>query len=392
MGRDSMSEWKKCRLGDELEEVIDNRGRNPKEYFTKGYPVIDNYLISNTLHPDLKKVTRFICDQDYKNFIRDYLKPGDVLLTLVGNGIGNVSICQTSKCVIIQNTIGLRTKQILNSLYLYYWLKNNKELLTNFDRGAAQPSIRQTDILNISLLLPPLPEQKKVAAILSSLDDKIELNNLMNRNLEQQAQAVFREWFVDHPEKKIKKGTLSDICVYSKESVMIEILTPDTYISTENLLQNKMGIQRSASLPAVEQTTKFNTGDVVISNIRPYFKKIYYCTFTGGCSTDVLCFVPKNPRYSIYMYQVLFDDAFFDYAVSGSKGTKMPRGDKKQIMNYTIAVPSDELLTKYTKIVKPMVEQVTKNNEENKRLAASRDTLLPELMNGNILDKYYSCI
>ena len=148
---------------------------------------------------------------------------------------------------------------------------------------------------------------------------------------------------------------------------------------------NKAGAIDATSLPSIQQTTKCHKGDVLISNIRPYFKKIVYVTDNGcGCSTDVLCFVPKEDRYSAFLFGTLYMDRFFDYMVAGSKGTKMPRGDKQQIMSYPVVRPSEESLDLFNGVVMPMLDQISSNRIENIKLKALRDTLLPRLMSGEL--------
>ncbi len=132
------------------------------------------------------------------------------------------------------------------------------------------------------------------------------------------------------------KFNLLDVCDYAKGKIDVALLDEDTYISTENMMPNKGGITSASSLPAVVQTQAFFAGDVLVSNIRPYFKKIWFAEFDGGCSNDVLVFRAKEGVSKRFLYYVLADNAFFDYSMATSKGTKMPRGDKTAIMNYEV--------------------------------------------------------
>ena len=129
------------------------------------------------------------------------------------------------------------------------------------------------------------------------------------------------------------KYNLADICEYTKSKVDVAILDEETYISTENMIPNKGGITNASSLPTITQTQAFFAGDVLISNIRPYFKKIWFAEFDGGCSNDVLVLRAKHGVSKRFLYYVLLDDTFFKYSMATSKGTKMPRGDKEAIMN-----------------------------------------------------------
>lgn len=164
------------------------------------------------------------------------------------------------------------------------------------------------------------------------------------------------------------KYKLSDICEYAKEKIKISDLDENTYISTENMLPNKSGITQAASLPTQEQTQAFMKNDVLVSNIRPYFKKIWFATFDGGCSNDVLVFRAKNGINSWFLHYVLSDDSFFDYSMATSKGTKMPRGDKKAIMEYEVPKLSYEEQSKIASILEVIDEKIELNSSINKNL------------------------
>lgn len=129
---------------------------------------------------------------------------------------------------------------------------------------------------------------------------------------------------------------LQDICDYRKGRTVVSELTVKNYISTENLVPNKGGVVDAASLPSADTTQLYYEGDVLVSNIRPYFKKIWLAKEKGGCSNDVLVFTAKPGTDSTFLYYVLANDRFFDYSTASSKGTKMPRGDKNAIMMYEV--------------------------------------------------------
>jgi len=179
-------------------------------------------------------------------------------------------------------------------------------------------------------------------------------------------------------------GILADICSYSKDKIEISKLSLDTYYSTENMLPEKSGAVKATSLPTTSQTTACHKGDTLISNIRPYFKKIVYCEDDCGCSTDVLCFKPVHPRYTAYLFSTLYADSFFNFMVAGAKGTKMPRGDKQQIMTYPVVLPSEKDLSEFNSVATPILTQIYSNRTESERLSAIRDTLLPKLILGEI--------
>jgi type I restriction enzyme S subunit len=166
------------------------------------------------------------------------------------------------------------------------------------------------------------------------------------------------------------KSDLSSICEYRKGKVDVSLLTPSTYISTENMISNKGGITTATTLPTIPQTQEYRKGDVLVSNIRPYFKKIWKAKFDGGCSNDVLVFAAKDGTDPDFLYYVLADDTFFEYSMAISKGTKMPRGDKASIMRYQ--VPSVELpkQRRIASILRSLDEKIELNTEINNNLVA----------------------
>ena len=228
-----------------------------------------------------------------------------------------------------------------------------------------------------------LIETDKVVSILKTLYSKIANNKEINDNLSQQIQAIYSNEF--DPTTHTPSGVLADICAYSSDRIPVSELSVSTYYSTENIQPNKKGSVDATSLPSITQTTGCHKGDVLISNIRPYFKKIVYVTDDScGCSTDVLCFVPKEDQYSAFLFGTLYMDRFFDYMAAGSKGTKMPRGDKQQIMNYPVVLPDKESLDLFNGLIGPMLDQIATNRIESSRLATLRDALLPKLMSGEL--------
>ena len=166
------------------------------------------------------------------------------------------------------------------------------------------------------------------------------------------------------------KYNLSDICDYAKGKIDVALLDEDTYISTENMMPNKGGITRASSLPTVAQTQSFFAGDVLVSNIRPYFKKIWLAVYDGGCSNDVLVFRAKEGMSKRFLYYVLADDAFFEFAMATSKGTKMPRGDKKAIMTYEVPAFTFEEQENIAGMLEVLDRKKQINTEINENLAA----------------------
>ena len=164
------------------------------------------------------------------------------------------------------------------------------------------------------------------------------------------------------------KCKLSDICSFRRGKVSVDRLNTNNYISTENMLPNKGGITEASSLPTVPLTQEYRKGDVLVSNIRPYFKKIWKAKYDGGCSNDVLVFAANSNTDKDFLYYILANDEFFAYSMATSKGTKMPRGDKTSIMQYEVPVMDIELQRRIASILKSIDEKIELNNAINNNL------------------------
>lgn len=169
---------------------------------------------------------------------------------------------------------------------------------------------------------------------------------------------------------------LNDICSYAKGKTAVAGLTAQNYISTENMLPNKGGITTATNLPAVDQTQAYRKNDVLVSNIRPYFKKIWHAEYDGGCSNDVLVFRAAEGVDPIFLYYVLADDTFFNYATATSKGTKMPRGDKSAIMEYGVPALDIEVQRKIGALLRSIDQKIAINSKINDNLSAQIEAFL----------------
>ena len=164
------------------------------------------------------------------------------------------------------------------------------------------------------------------------------------------------------------KCKLSDICVFRKGKVDVSKLTLKTYISTENMLPNKGGVTEASSLPTVQLTQEYKKGDILVSNIRPYFKKIWQAKCDGGCSNDVLVFQGNSNIDGDFLYYILANDDFFAYSMATSKGTKMPRGDKTSIMQYEVPIFDIDTQRKIASVLRSLDEKIELNSTINNNL------------------------
>ncbi len=358
-------------------------------FVPSGFPIIDGANLKGYKVTD--NITKFVTEEKARSLSRSIAHRGDVIVTISGT-IGQIayipedSLYDEYLCSQRQFRVSFDSSMVyVPYLVFYFHTFEGQNKILSFANQTGVPALSQPlkNFKKIRLCLPSLQEQRRIASIVETINDKIENNIKINDNLADLLQTIYQERF-GNDILAVNQGVLSDICSYSRDKVAVSELNVRTYFSTENMLSGKAGSTEATSLPTTSQTTACHKGDTLISNIRPYFKKIVYCEDKCGCSTDVLCFTPSQPCYSAYLFSTLYADKFFAFMVAGSKGTKMPRGDKQQIMTYPVVLPSEEELAGFNTIASPLLEQIYSNRAENKRLSILRDTLLPKLMSGEI--------
>lgn len=385
-----MSSWRVCKLEDILEKVIDNRGRNPKQYTDIGIPVIDNFMIKNQKHINLAESKRFLDDDAYKNFIRKHIQYKDVLITLVGNGYGNISQAPINKAVIIQNTIGLRCNGNADNDFLFYCLMFNNEEILNFDRGAAQPSIKVGDLKSLDISLPPIEEQKAIAEVLSSFDDKIDLLHRQNKTLEDLAQTLFRQWFIEEAKEEWEVGTLDEIVDFNP-SYKLKQGELATYLAMESVQTDKS----SASgwyKREVASGAKFMNNDTLLARITPSLEngKTAFVDFLeedeiGWGSTEFIVMRMKDGYHPFISYLIARNQDFRDFAIGNMTGsTGRQRAQAEDLKKYEVAIPPFDEIQKLNELLEPIPPKIKANWKQIQTLENLRDTLLPKLLSGEV--------
>lgn len=171
---------------------------------------------------------------------------------------------------------------------------------------------------------------------------------------------------------------LSSLCSYAKGKVSVDTLSKRNYVSTENMMPNKGGIVDAGALPSAQYTQQYIKDDILVSNIRPYFKKIWMADDDGGCSNDVLVFRADRGCDSTFLYYILANDAFFNYASATSKGTKMPRGDKTAIMQYKVPCFNYETQLRIGKLLRSIDDRIAVNKKINDNLYAQAKAIFAQ--------------
>lgn len=189
-------------------------------------------------------------------------------------------------------------------------------------------------------------------------------------------QTKFKETEIGMIPEDWEVKRLGDVAIYITEKINVNELNIKSFISTENMLPNKGGINDASSLPQIGKTNKFKINDILFSNIRTYFKKLWLAKFNGGCSNDVLVIRPKDSSLNNrFLYYYLSQDTFFNYTVLTSKGTKMPRGDKNAILDYDVNIPPFLEQQFIAKILSDLDSKIELNHQMNKTLEAMGQAL-----------------
>ena len=414
-------EMRKITLGDCIIDCASGPfGSNLKvECFVEdGFPIIDGANLKGVRVTD--NITKFVTEEKARSLSRSIAKRRDVIVTISGT-LGQISfipndskyneyLCSQRQFRVTFDESKIDVEYLVNYLHTDFGQKK----ILSFANYVGVPALAQPlpNFKKIELLIPSIQNQKKVVQVLSALDDKIALNKKMNQKLETMAKRLYDYWFVqyDFPDKnghpykttggsmtynetlkrEIPVGwevkTLADLAEYVKTTTKFD--KAFNYVSTDNMLPQKQGLSGENLKPASGNVLCYEKDDILISNIRPYFKKIWYADQSGTCSTDVLYIRSLNSDNSCFVYKTLWQDDFFDYVMQGAKGSKMPRGDKTRIMNYPICIAKenfDELIKKFSALTIPMQAIIQKNTKEISRLTKLRDKLLPLLMNGQVV-------
>jgi type I restriction enzyme S subunit len=238
--------------------------------------------------------------------------------------------------------IASRDDQKFNLKYVYYWLNTLPSGLVSGDHK--RQWISEYAKKTIPIPCPEEPEKSLViqGEIVRILDTFTELTAELTAELAARKKQYnhYRDQLLTFEDVEVEWKALGYVAEYSKTRINASDLDQGNYVGVDNLLQNRLGKVASNYVPETGNQTRFEAGDILIGNIRPYLKKIWYADCVGGTNGDVLVVHPKAraiaPRY---LYQVLADDAFFGFNMQHAKGAKMPRGNKAEIMNYSIPIP-----------------------------------------------------
>jgi type I restriction enzyme S subunit len=377
-----MSEWKEYALNSVVDKFIDYRGKTPKKA-ESGIPLITAKIVKNgrLLDPN-----EFIAESDYKSWMsRGYPELNDVIVTTEAP-LGEVALIKDRRVALGQRLITLQTnKSLCDSIFLKYYFQSSQGQagLQARASGSTVEGIKAELFKKMEIYLPPPPEQRAIASVLSCLDDKIDLLNRQNKTLESMAETLFRQWFQEGADEG-ETVTLGEFASNIRENAKIEDL-PNyrNYVGLEHIPRKNIALLSWGNTDSIESNKSvFLKGDILFGKLRSYFHKVVFAPIDGVCSTDILVIRPKKPAFFAFCLFWFFSKEVVGHSDLASGGTRMPRTNWEIISKYQIPSPDLSLLDEFSKLSQPMLSKIAENVHNIHVLVKLRDTLLPKLMSG----------
>jgi type I restriction enzyme S subunit len=377
-------------------------------------PMADSYVESGIPFLRSQNITPFAIDKTNLKFIdgqfheklkKSALHPGDVVVVRTGYP---GTACVIPDGMLVANCadlVILRPSEEIDGDYLASMFNSvwGKGRVAGSLVGVAQQHFNIGVAKDMEVSLPPIEVQRRVSSILSTYNNLIGNNARRIKVLEEMAQMLYREWFVNfrfpgHDKVKMVESeigpipqgwsanTIGDLCDDIRRSVNPSDVPPETpYIGLEHMPRKSIALSEWGEAGQVQSTKlRFNRSDILFGKIRPYFHKVGTAPINGVCSSDAIVIVPKEEKYSSVVLLCASSDDFVAQATQTSQGTKMPRANWGVLARYPIAIPDVPLLERFNGIVVPMIELLTNLIFRNRCLRKTRDLLLPKLMSGEV--------
>lgn len=395
-----MSGWRTYRIAD-LGRVV--TGKTPPSSQPELFDGAIPFITPSDMSFDCRHISteRFV-SADWDSKQRTLLPEGAVCVVCIGATIGK--ICMSSK--------PSQTNQQVNSVivdpdrfdqgFVYYGLRTKAGELMARAAGAATPIINKTMFSEVEIDAPPLETQRRIASVLGAYDDLIEVNRRRIAVLEEMARGLFEEWFVrfrfpgheavsilDTPDGPLPEGwtwgAFRDLAREVRQTVSPDDVPPDTpYVGLEHMPRRSFTLDQHGQAEEVSSLkSHFQRGDILFGKIRPYFHKVIWAGFEGVSSTDAIVWRPVA-GLAAQALTTACSNAFVAYSVQTSNGTKMPRANTRVLADYRCALGPSDISNLFEDTVGPMVELCASLQAGSRRLANSRDLLLPRLISGQL--------
>ena len=404
-----MMEWKEVRLGDVCTRVCS--GGTPKStnlsYYGGEIPWLNTKEIDfNRIYSTEKTIT----DSGLNNSSAKWIVPNTVTVAMYGATAGKsciVKVPMTTNQACCNLTIN---DEVADYEFVYYTLKNDYTTLASLANGGAQQNLNAQIIKDYVLKMPSLADQRRIASILSSLDRKIELNNKINADLEEMAQAIFKNWFVDFEPFKDGKFVDSELGMIPEgwKVVTLDDLTSkfgtglnprknfvlghgnNYYVTIKNMGNNRIYLNDRCdkvddeALAKINKRSKLQKGDLLFSGIGTIGRvaMVVDDPINWNTSESVFNMHPIDTVSSEFIYLLLLSDKFQQYVQQNAQGGVQQGIRMASLKAFQFAIPND--LKLFDNLVKPIISKVKSNDKENDTLSLLRDTLLPRLMSGEL--------
>jgi type I restriction enzyme S subunit len=420
-------EWRPIRLGDVCAKI--GSGATPRGgsdvYLSSGpFALIRSQNVYNDgFHHD---GLAYIGEQHASELTNVEVLEGDVLLNITGDSVARA--CQVDPRVlparVNQHVAIIRPDPgKLDPRFLRYFLVSPEmqaTLLSWAGSGGTRNALTKAMIESFEVPVPEdIGEQRAIAHILGTLDDKIELNRRVSETLEAMARALFKSWFVDFDPVRAKAegrdpglprpladlfpsrlvdselgeipegweaGRLGDVAEHSRRGAKPESIDAHVpYIALEHMPRRSITLSEWSAADGLESNKfAFEKGEILFGKLRPYFHKVGVAPINGVCSTDIVVVTPRPPAWFGFVLGHVSSAEFVEYTDAASIGTKMPRTRWADMACYEVVLPPEPVAGAFTGLVQPSVERMIAGIHETRALAALRDALLPKLISGEL--------
>ena len=402
-------DWEIRTLNDVVIDIIDYRGKTPKKlgdsWAKSGIIALSAMNVKQGQLVKLEKA-KFVSNELYQKWMRSEVMEGDILMTSEAPLGETYFIAEKRKICLSQRLFCIRANpSIIQPRFLFYFF-NSPSVRKQIDlraTGTTVLGIRQPDLRQVPILMPPLPIQYKIAAILSVYDDLIENNTRRIEILEEMAGAIYREWFVEfhfpgHEQVEMVKselglipqgwevGTLGDLAESVRRNIKPSDINQETpYLGLEHLPRKSIALSNWDSVDSINSAKlAFKKGEILFGKIRPYFHKVGVAPLDGICSSDTIVIRPKRNECFAMILSYVSSEHFVEYATITSQGTKMPRADWKVLVKYPVVIPSEQITQRFSSFAQDIIDKIQNLIFRNRNLRQTRDLLLPKLISGEI--------
>ena len=380
-------EWKEVTLGEITNLVIDYRGKTPlklgSSWSDSGYRALSAKNIK-TGQIVAEDSIRFVGEELYRKWMKDEVKRGDILITSEAP-FGQIYYWDSDeKIVLSQRLFDVRLKDEVCHKYVYYFMTSYRyqKDLEGRATGTTVTGLRQPELLKSTILLPPLSAQRSIASILSSLDRKIELNNKINADLEEMAQAIFKNWFVDFEPFKDGKFVDSELGMIPegwKVGCLGDLITIKYGKDHKKLEDGTFPVYGSGGFMRFVNSWLYN-GESVLIPRKGTLDNIMYVSEKFWTVDTMFFSVPKMDYVMKYVYNYI---KRFDFSKM-NEGTSVPSNTAARLNKMQILIPTHEILEMYDETLCPIYNKRKMKDKESRILSLLRDTLLPRLMSGEL--------